>query len=326
MSAATLEERGLLVIVEDGAPEEEWHEGRDEGVTASQAHAIAAGSRKTWRRILDEKLNGSTFNGNAHTRRGHDHEDALIAAASHLDGVVVLAPSHALFGNHDAPLHRATPDGLGIHEELGQFGAEVKHHTEKWDRDDVPADHLDQCQWGMHVLGVDWWLYAWGIEGHDGLAGFRWIPRDDTRIGQLVAQADAFIEWRAAGAPEIDDIPDEVDDALAEYATALADAAAAEARKKAARQILDAWAATQPAAAGDPLRKSGSRASVFFEPKPAQVVLDETAWAEAEPDSYAEYLDAHTRLAEQASAAAVLYHREKPVAATFRVTPNGDQK
>lgn len=337
MSTVTLEDEGLLVIVEDGASEEEWLDARAEGVTASEIHAIARGSRKRWRTLLDDKLNGSTFRGNQHTRRGHDNEDALIAAAAHLDGVVVLAPSKALFGSSENQLHRATPDGLGIHDELGHFGAEAKHHVEGWQNGtdaargkrsiaDVPEDHFNQCQWGMHVLDVDWWLYAWGIEGQEGLAGFVWIPRNDKRIAELVAQADAFIAWRAAGAPEIDDIPDEVDDAIAEYARGLELAAEGEALKKAARPIIDAWTATQSVKEGDPLRKSGSRAAVFFEPKPAQVVLDETKWADAEPESYAEYLEAHTRLAAQASAAAVLYNREKPVAATFKVTPNGDQK
>lgn len=325
MIDATLEDQGLLVIVEDGAPEDEWLDGRAEGVTASEIHAIAAGSRKTWRRILDDKLNGSTFKGNVHTQRGHAREADLIHAAAVLDGVVVLAGSGALFGNEGNHLHRGTPDGLGIHEQLGHFIAEAKHHDEGYTQDKIPADHLDQMLWNMHVLDVDWALYVWGVEGRAGVT-HEWVPRDDKRIGQLVAQADAFIAWRAAGAPEIDDIPDDVDDAIAEYADALEQAAEAEKRKKAARPIVDAWIAQQKAKQGEPLRKSGSRASVFFEPKPAQIVLDETAWADAEPESYAEYLEAHSSLAEQASAAALLYHREKPVAGTFRVTPNGDPK
>lgn len=325
MSEVTLEDQAMLVIVEDGASEDEWLDARAEGVTASEIHAIAAGSRKTWRRILDEKLNGSTFTGNEHTRRGHEREGDLIAAAQYLDGVVVLAPSAALFGNDANPLHRATPDGLGIHAELGHFGAEMKHH-EKWDRDDVPAEHLDQCLWGMHVLGVDWWLYAWGVDGTDGLAGFKWIPRDDKRIAQLVAQADAFLAWRAAGAPEIDDIPDDVDDALADYRRGLELAAEGEALKKAARPVLDAYAAAHNVAPGDPLRKSGSRAAFFYEPKPEVEVLDEVAWQAAEPESYQEWLDLQQRVADTASAARLLYKTTKTPAATFRVTPNGDQK
>lgn len=322
MTTVTLEERGLHVIVEDGAPEDEWLDARSEGVTASEIRAIAHGSRKRWRSILDDKLNGSTFKGNAHTKRGHDREGDLIRQASLLDGVVVLARSGALFGNEDSDLHRATPDGLGIHEMLGHFGAEAKHHAEGWDRDDIPAEHMDQMQWGMHVLDVQWWLYVWAVDGTEGIR-HEWVPRDDKRIGQLVAQADAFIAWRDAGAPEIDDIPDDVDDALAEYAHGLELAAEGERIKKAARPIIDAFTAQQKAAQGDPLRKTGSRASLFFEPKPDTLVLDEEAWEAAEPESYAEWQDLQQRVLDAASAARLLYSRPKPVAASFRVTPNG---
>lgn len=325
MTSVTLEEQGMLVIVEDGAPEDEWHEGRAEGVTASEIHSIAAGSRRTWRRILDDKLNGSTFKGNGHTRRGHEREHGLVAAAAQLDGVVVLAPSGALFGNHESPLHRGTPDGLGIHAELGHYIAEAKHHDEGWTQDRIPADHLDQMLWNMHVLDVDWALYVWGVEGEDDIH-HEWVPRDDKRIAQLVAQADAFIAWREAGAPEIDDIPDDVDDALAEYAHGMALAYEGEQLKKAARPVIDEWRKQQTANPGEPLRKSGSRASLFFEPKPDAQVLDETKWAEAEPELYAEWLALQARVQETASAAAVLYHQPKPQAATFRVTPNGDPK
>lgn len=323
MSDVTIEDQGLLVIVEDGASEEEWQDGRSEGVTASRAHDVANGSRKTWRRILDEQLNGSTFTGNKDTRRGNEREPELIAAAAQLDGVVILAPSNALFGRHENPLHRATPDGLGIHERLGHFGAEVKSHGPNWARDDIPAEHMDQMQWGMHVLDVDWWLYVWEVEGVDGIR-HEWVPRNDKRITQLAAQADAFIAWREAGAPEIDDIPDDVDDALADYAEGLDLAARGEKLKKAARKVIDPWAADQKEPGeGSPLRKQGSRAGVFFEPRPALIVLDEEAWEAAEPDSYAQWVDLKSRLAETAEHAKSLYSREKPQAATFRVTPNG---
>ena len=45
MSVVTLADRELLVIVENGASEIAWMDGRDEGVTASEIHAIASGSR-----------------------------------------------------------------------------------------------------------------------------------------------------------------------------------------------------------------------------------------------------------------------------------------
>jgi hypothetical protein len=322
VTAATLADRELLVIAEDSLGTEEGRAARDEGVTATDARKIASGSRKTWRGILDDKLNGSSFTGNAHTRRGHEREAIILAEARLLDGVVALAPSTALFGNWDHPLHRATPDGLGIHQHLGEFVAEVKSHDEGWDTDDIPPAHADQMQWAMHVTGFDWALYAWEVTGTPGIQ-HRWVSRDDNRIAQLVGQADAFLEWRAAGAPEIDDIPDDVDDALAEYEKGLALEAQGKTLKATARPILDEYAERMKAKPGEPLRKSGSRASLFFEPKPTVQVLDEEAWAAAEPALYAEWLDMKTRVAEAEAAAVVLYHQDKPVAGTFRVTPNG---
>ena len=322
MSVATLADRELLVIVGNGASEIAWMDGRDEGVTASEVHAIASGSRKTWRRILDDKLNGSTFKGNKATRRGHERESYILAEARILDGVVTLAASGALFGNHDNPLHRATPDGLGIHAQLGEFGAEVKSHHADWVDTGIPADHYDQMQWGIHVTGLDWWLYAWEVDGTDGIQ-HHWVARDDKRIAQLVAQADAFIAWRKAGAPEIDDIPDEVDDALAEYARGLELEAEGKRLKSAARKQIDEFAAAQASAPGDPLRRNGSRAQLFFEPKPDTIELDEEAWATAEPETYAEVVAARERIAAQCTAARALYARTKPTAPTFRVTANG---
>ena len=322
MSVVTLADRELLVIVENGAPEIAWMDGRDEGVTASEVHSIASGSRKTWRRILDDKLNGSTFKGNAATKRGHEREAYILAEARILEGVVTLASSGALFGSHHNALHRATPDGLGIHSQLGEVGAEVKSHHADWTFDGIPADHFDQMQWGMHVTGLDWWLYAGEVDGQPGIQ-HHWIARDDKRIAQLTAQADAFIEWRAAGAPEIDDIPDDVDDALAEYAHGLALESEGKRLKTAARKQIDEFAAAQASAPGDPLRRNGSRAQLFFEPKPDTIELDEEAWAAAEPDGHAEWVAARDRVAEQRTAALALYSRSKPTAPTFRVTANG---
>ncbi|MFL2002274.1 hypothetical protein [Microbacterium sp. A1-JK] len=313
----------VLCIVPDNATEEEWHEGRSEGVTASEIHRIATGGIGTLDKILSDKLNGSTFKGNLHTQRGHDNEADLISAAERAEaGVSFITRSTALFGNLKNPLHRATPDGIGVHLELGVFGAEAKHHAEK-KTGPIPADHFDQMQWGMHVLGVNWWLYVRGAEGSVDVETI-WVARDDARIEQLIRQADRFIAWREAGAPKIDDLPEEIDDALADYYAAQQAESAARKAKEAAGARIKGWAADQTAELGDPLRRGGSRAQVYFEPKPDVEVLDETAWASAEPESYAAWLALSSRVAEAASAARVLYHRNKPVAPTFRVSSNGE--
>lgn len=309
-----------VVIVPDGAPEDEWLDGRAGGVTASEIHAIAHGSRKTWRRILDDKLNGSTFHGNEHTRRGHEWEPRILAEVQDLPGVVSVTASSALFGNIGNPKHRATPDALGVDAGATQFGIEVKHHADNWTSTTIPPEHMDQMLWGMHVLGLDLWLYAWAVDGEDGIE-HRWVERDEDRIAYLVRQADAFIEWRASGAPELDEIPEEVDDDLAVYSREQRIESAAKKAKEAAGTRLKTWAATQPT--DGPMRRGGTRAALYFEPKPATRVLDEKAWEAAEPASYAEFVAARTALEQQAAAATVLYGVDKVPAPTFRVTPNG---
>lgn len=318
MIPVEFDDRPMLVIAEDAFADPD---SRGDGVTASEIHDIAHGSRKAWRTILDGKLNGSSFRGNEHTRRGHERESIIIDELLGLDGVVTMGGNGALFGNPDVPLHRATPDGFGIHEQLGDFGVEVKSHDEGWTRTDTTAEHFDQCQWGMHVTGMGWWLYAWEVAGVEGVK-HQWIPRDDKRIAYLASQADAFIAWREAGAPEVDDIPDDVDDALADYAQALADAADAERRKKAAREVLEGFAwATQ--AGDEPLRKSGSRASLFFQPKPDAVTFDEDAWAAGDPFTYKAWQAQKQFVAQHEAEAVEKYPRPKPTAPVFRVTANG---
>lgn len=325
--SATID-RPLLVVVPGDASPVDWQEGRAEGVTASEIHAIAFGGLGTWKRCLADKLNGATFTGNAHTRRGHEREPFLIQWAD--DTIGAVRANTALLGHPEHPLHRATPDALGWEHSRGGFGVEVKSHDHGWTSDKIPTDHMDQMQFGMHVTGFDWWLYVWEVMGEDGQPTLAepshiWVPRDDTRIAILARQADAFIEWRAAGAPDLDDIPDDVDDALADYARGLALSTEGDRLKAAARKVLDTFAAEQ-ASTEEPLRRTGSRAALFFQPKPDVQVLDEVAWAHHEPESYAEWLALQSRVLETASAAAVLYHRPKPTAPTFRVTPNGAKK
>jgi len=312
-----------IVVVPDGATDEEWQEGREAGPSASRIYDIARGSRKRWRSILDEMLNGSTFAGNENTRRGHEAEAEMIVEILALEHVTEAHLSSALYANADELRHLATPDGFGDGS-FGPFGIELKWHDAKWiaNRDArIPADHLAQCDFGMHVTGLDLWLYAYTIEGVSGIF-HQWITRDQDRIDYLVRQADDFVAWRAAGAPEIDDLPDDVDEDLANYAEGLRLESIGKKLKEGARPGIEQWARTA-VKPGEPLRRAGSRAGVFFEPKPDTTELDEDAWAAAEPETHAEWVETVARAAKQRAAAAALYAKPKPVAATFRVTANG---
>ncbi|MCK2031235.1 YqaJ viral recombinase family protein [Microbacterium galbinum] len=303
----TTQTTSYRIVAADSLGSEEGLAARAAGVTASELHAIAQGGRGAHRRILADKLNGSTFRGNAHTRRGHEREDFLIDWAN--ETVAECAGNIALLGHPVLLSILATPDGLGL-----DFGVEVKSHDHKWgDRDDVPAEHYDQMQGGMAVAGFERWLYVWEVMGEDGTPTldeprYRWVWRNEKRIAKLLAEAEKFTAWRAAGAPDADEIPDEVDDALADWADARARKTAAEADEKAAMKIIRPYA--DEIADDDGAKAAGTRAH-FTLAKTSTPELDEAAWADAEPESYAAYLDLRLRVAAAEAAAAVLYSKTK---------------
>ena len=302
----TLQTLTFRIVAADSLGSEEGLAARADGVTASELHTIAQGGRATHTRVLNDKLNGSSFRGNEHTRRGHEREDFLIDWAS--ETVAPCAGNIALLGHLDMQWLLATPDGLG-----DGFGVEVKSHDHKWgDRDDIPAEHYDQMQGGMAVTGFDRWLYVWEVMGEDGTPTldephFRWVARDEKRIGRLVSEAERFVAWRAAGAPvSDDDLPAEVDEALA----IIAEADEAIAPHKKARDGALAVVRKHAEATADEhgAKGAGLRGSFTYSKTP-KAVLDEDAWALAEPDTYAEVVAARKAIADQEAAALALYSR-----------------
>ncbi|MDR6142072.1 hypothetical protein QE375_001626 [Microbacterium foliorum] len=295
------------VVADDSLGTEKGLSARAGGVTASELHAIAQGGRSTQRRILNDKLNGATFKGNAHTRRGHEREDFLIDWAS--ETVAPCAGNIALLGHGTILWLLATPDGLG-----DGFGVEVKSHDHKWDRDDIPAEHYDQMQGGMAVTGFDRWLYVWEVMGEDGTPTldephFLWVPRDEKRIARLTSEAEKFIAWRDAGAPASDDdLPDEVDEALAVIAEADDIIAPHKKAREAALKVVRAHAEATADEHGS--KGAGTRGSYTYSVT-TKPVLDEDAWALAEPDTYAEWLAARDAIVAQEAAAFALYQRDE---------------
>lgn len=309
---STIETIQLRYVAADSLGSAEGLATRAVGVTASELHAIAHGGRGTHERILQDKLNGATFRGNAHTRRGHEREDFLVDWAS--ENVARCVGNIALLGSYELPWLLATPDGLG-----DDFGVEVKSHDFGWgDRDDIPAEHYDQMQGGMAVTGCDRWLYVWEVMGLDGsptleAPSYRWVDRDEKRIARLIAGAAKFMTWREAGAPKTDGLPTEIDDALAAWAIARAQKNAAAAAEAAADKIIRAYALEHADDHG--AKGAGTRAAFNLAKSTA---LDEAAWADAEPESYAEVLEIRTRLKATEKAAAALYSRP---ATRLTITP-----
>lgn len=312
MTAPALTVTALRYVAADSLGSADGLAARASGVTASELHRITQGGRGTHLSILNDKLNGAKFTGNTHTRRGHEREDFLLDWAS--ENVERCLGNIALLGHRELFWLLATPDGLGL-----GFGVEVKSHDFGWgDRDDVPAEHYDQMQGGMAVTGYDRWLYVWEVMGEDGTPTldeprYRWIPRDEKRIAKLIREGQKFMDWREAGAPIADDdLPPEVDDALAIVVAADAAIAPHKKAREAAQAVVRAHAAKTAANSEDDdgAKAAGTRGHFTYTVTPSNE-LDEAAWADAEPESYAEYLELRTRLAAAETAAAALYFKPK---------------
>ncbi|KDA05845.1 hypothetical protein DC31_13740 [Microbacterium sp. CH12i] len=277
------------IVVPEDAPREVWMLERGEGPTASVVWEIARGGIKTWRRILEQMMNGSTFRGNRATRAGHAREDALLdEAAEQLHSV---APNGALWAAASNDLHRATPDGIGRNTDGTIVAVEVKSHEFGWEKETIPLEHMAQMQWQIHVLGAISALYGFEVRDEDDMPpadGATWIdvPRDDDLIDFLVMRANAFIAWRDAGCPDVDDLTEEVRAANDEWAPlkrALDDAAAAEKKANAAlkKAIAKLPHAERFGAVG--MGEHGGFQLTVSE----KTEIDEAAWSDADPDVYA---------------------------------------
>lgn len=297
------------LVVPEGAPVEVWLDGRSEGVTASEAYEIARGSLKTWKRIAEAKMNGSTFRGNAATRAGHAREAALLdEAAEHL---AHAEPNGALWASADNDLHRATPDGRGVDRDGRRVVIEVKRHEHGYKGDLVPADHLGQMQWQMHVDGAEAALYGVEIADEDDMppvdgATWTFIERDQEYIDWLVYRADKFLAWLDAGCPPIDDLPDAVAAALAAWAPAKTTLDAVAAREKQANAALKLELEKLPHA-----RRFGAvgmgEAGGYQLTVTESVSTDEAAWHEADPEGYARAQELRVELATLEAAARLAY-------------------
>lgn len=209
------------IIVDADATREEWITARSEGVTASEAHAIATGGRKAWAKILDDKLNGSTFRGNKHTRRGNEREAILIDFAATIDPSI--QPNSALWADAHDTRFRATPDGIG-----DDVVAEVKSHAHGHDLGMIPPEHRSQMQWQMLITGASRALYVREVMDKDGQGplddpDWQWVDRDEEHIAWLQDRALAFLAWWDADCPEYDDLDTATATALARWIDAKRD-------------------------------------------------------------------------------------------------------
>ena len=232
------------IVVDADAPREEWMDARSEGVTASEVHEIATGSRKAWAAVLDRKLNGSTFKGNRHTRRGHERESLLLDYAKELRRSA--EPNGALWAAESNSRHLATPDGIG-----DGFVIEVKSHDFGHVLGPIPPAHRSQMQWQMYVMGADEALYIREVMDEDGQGSLDdpetiTVARDDDYIAWLVSRADAFLDWWDNDCPPTDDMDEETAAVLEEWVQAKRELEPIAKREAAARKKLTALMKKRP--------------------------------------------------------------------------------
>ncbi|KIP90182.1 hypothetical protein RU09_11930 [Microbacterium sp. MEJ108Y] len=291
MNMKLIEDAVSAVRIASQDNEVEWLDARAEGATASEVPKL---SPTTWSSTLSDKLNGSTFRGNAHTERGHDRESEILTDLEWATESKIY-PNRHVWAAASNRRHLATPDGFQILADGRIRGAEVKSHQHGWKMPKrvIPTDHYDQMQFGMHVLGLDEWLYGWEIMGPDGSAPtedpqFRIVKREQARIDELVAAADAFLDWIDNGAP-VEEISPELEAAKVSMLAAERAAKVAETAKVAARAEFTALLEAEFPDAMKTGWKHGDDSTVVLARPARKTIVNEADWAAAEPEDFAEY-------------------------------------
>lgn len=274
------------LIVPEDAPRTVWMLERGEGVTASEVWAIARGGIRTWRRILEKKMNGETFGGTKSTKAGSAREVALIAEA--IDELDWVTANGGLWAAAENDRHRATPDGIGLLAS-GLCTVEVKSHENGYKGDAFPMDHKAQAVWQRYVLGAEFGLYGSEIRDEDDMppvdgADWQFIDDpDDELLAFLIYRADKFLAWRDAGCPDFDDLPEEVAAAQAAWAPLKRQLDIAVAAEKAANDAVKKAVAKLPHAArfgAVGMTEDGGFQSLVSE----STSIDEAAWKAAAPE------------------------------------------
>jgi hypothetical protein len=166
-----------------------WLRARSTGVTATDVARLS--SERSLPAVAFEKINGSSFGGNAYTDHGNAREPEIARWVHANHGI---RASSELFHAHGERAHLATPDGVSVIDGTVVL-AEIKTTSTLWKS--VPRSYLRQIWWQQYVLGAERTLLVW--EQHldfvpvDAEPKARWIDRDDNEIHVLVGLADRLL-------------------------------------------------------------------------------------------------------------------------------------
>lgn len=313
-------------LASKGEDEQAWLDDRAEGVTASQIGKFRSRNTKVWSEALDDMLNGSTLRTTRAMSDGNRFEEFVIRDIAAQRGTVIVS-NDRVWAHFAQRAFMATPDAIEIADDVCR-GVEVKVHQPGWEPPAgvIPPEHYLQMQWGMHVLGLDEWIYGWTVldEGREmplESCPFRIVPRDADCIAELVAGATEFLAWIDAGAP-VDDLSETLAPLRDALVAAKANEEAAIAVAKAARERFErALRDERPSAFIAGWSHAGDDGLTVTVARPARrVVLDEAAWAAAEPEKHAEWKAQRDAVAETETTARELYSSVKHAAAALRIT------
>ena len=166
-----------------------WLRARSAGVTATDVARLS--SERSLPAVAFDKINGSSFGGNAYTDHGNAREPEIARWVHANHGI---RASSELFHAHGERAHLATPDGVAIIDGTVVL-AEIKTTSTLWKS--VPRSYLRQIWWQQYVLGAERTLLVW--EQHldfvpvDAEPKARWIERDDNEIHVLVNLANQLL-------------------------------------------------------------------------------------------------------------------------------------
>lgn len=231
-----------LALVSSG-DEKAWHKERGKGVTKTDVTRLVSGTLASKRAVYADKTGDKRFHGNQHTKRGHAFEPAI---AEWVEDATGIPASGVLYAHGENALHRATPDTFSWDEDEGAF-VEIKTTTADWSAG-LPRKIIDDVLWQRYVLGAGWSAVAWQQFDEDGMPvtlepTLVEVDDDPDRTAFLIRCADEYLEWVAAGCPDVDsDVPVEVRDAAEEVASMKKRIAELDA-------VVKEWAEAQPDAA-----------------------------------------------------------------------------
>ena len=166
-----------------------WIRARSRGVTATDVARLS--SERALQSVLQDKMLGSGFGGNAFTDHGRAREPEI---ARWVHRTHRIEPSSTLYHAHGEPFHLATPDGVGVHGGVVVL-SEIKTTGHAWRS--IPRSYLRQVWWQQYVLGAERTLVVW--EQHEDFVPVapepkcQWVERDDNQIHMLVGLADRLL-------------------------------------------------------------------------------------------------------------------------------------